>query len=55
MDEIRRDLAERYLLDRRRRIGEIACLLGFSSVAAFNKAFRRWKGMNPTEHRSHAS
>jgi AraC-like DNA-binding protein len=55
IDEVRCDLAERYLVDRRMRIGEIACLLGFSSVAAFNKAFRRWKGVNPSAHRSNAS
>jgi AraC-like DNA-binding protein len=54
VDEVRCDLAEGYLRDQGRSIGEIATLLGFSYVAAFNKAFRRWKGVSPSEHRSRA-
>jgi AraC-like DNA-binding protein len=55
VDEVRCDLAERYLLDPGRSIGEISALLGFSYVAAFNKAFRRWKGVSPSEHRARTS
>jgi AraC-like DNA-binding protein len=55
VDEVRCDLAERYLLDPGRSIGEISSLLGFSYVAAFNKAFRRWKGVSPSEHRTRIS
>jgi AraC-like DNA-binding protein len=52
VDEVRRDLAERYLRDPQRSIGEIATLLGFAHAPAFHKAFRRWKGVTPSEHRS---
>jgi AraC-like DNA-binding protein len=52
VDEARRDLAERRLLDRRLSVGEIAFLVGFSNVAAFSKSFRRWTGTTPSEYRA---
>jgi AraC-like DNA-binding protein len=52
VDEVRCELAVRYLLDPRWSIGAISAQLGFSYVAAFNKAFRRWKGVSPSEHRA---
>lgn len=52
VDEVRRGLAEQHLLDRRFGIGEIAFLLGFSNVSAFNKAFRRWNASSPSEYRA---
>jgi AraC-like DNA-binding protein len=55
VDQVRCALAESYLLDHSRSITEIASLLGFSYVAAFNKAFRRWKGVSPSQHRSRAA
>jgi AraC-like DNA-binding protein len=51
VDDIRRDLAEQLLRDPRRTVSEIAFLLGFSHAPAFHKAFRRWTGSTPTEHR----
>jgi AraC-like DNA-binding protein len=52
VDDLRRDLAERYLRDSQRSIGEIASLLGFAHTPAFHKAFRRWKGVTPSAHRA---
>jgi AraC-like DNA-binding protein len=52
VDDVRRDLAERYLRDPDRSISEIAALLGFAHAPAFHKAFRRWKGVTPTAHRA---
>jgi AraC-like DNA-binding protein len=52
VDDVRRDLAERYLRDSQRSISEIASLLGFAHAPAFHKAFRRWKGVTPREHRA---
>jgi AraC-like DNA-binding protein len=52
VDEVRRDLAERYLRDSARSISEIASLLGFAHAPAFHKAFRRWNGVTPTAHRA---
>jgi AraC-like DNA-binding protein len=51
VDDVRRDLAERYLREPQRSISEIALLLGFAHAPAFHKAFRRWKGVTPSEHR----
>lgn len=52
-DDVRRDLAEEYLLHRSLPIAEVSRSLGFSHVAAFYRAFRRWfDGMTPTELRS---
>jgi AraC-like DNA-binding protein len=52
VDDVRRDLADRYLRDPQRSISEIATLLGFAHAPAFHKAFRRWKGVTPSEHRA---
>jgi AraC-like DNA-binding protein len=52
VDEIRRELAEQLLRDPRRTISEVAFTLGFSHAPAFHKAFRRWTGSTPSEHRA---
>jgi AraC-like DNA-binding protein len=36
------------------KIEAIALSVGFSDVAAFSKAFRRWKGDSPTRYRKSA-
>jgi AraC-like DNA-binding protein len=51
VDELRRDLAAQYVAEPRVAIGEIAFLLGFSTQSAFGRAFRRWNGVSPLEHR----
>ena len=51
-DEIRRELADRYLEDDL-SISEISFLLGFSEPSAFFRAFKRWTGLTPIEHRTH--
>ncbi len=50
-DDLRRDLALRYLEDRSLAIAEIAFVLGFSDQSAFHKAFVRWTGKTPGQHR----
>jgi AraC-like DNA-binding protein len=47
LDQLRRDLAMRYLEDEDLELTQIAWLLGYSEVSSFNHAFRRWKGTNP--------
>lgn len=54
VDDLRRELAERYLGEARSAISEIAFLLGFSNVTAFGRAFKRWTGLSPTEYRATA-
>ncbi|MFP2961699.1 helix-turn-helix domain-containing protein [Myxococcus sp. 1LA] len=51
VDTLRRELALRYLEERRLAIPEVAYLLGFSEASAFHRAFRRWTGTTPAEHR----
>jgi AraC-like DNA-binding protein len=47
----RRKLAERYLSRGNPSIGEIAFLLGFKNPSAFSRAFRKWRGVSPSEYR----
>jgi AraC-like DNA-binding protein len=51
IDDLRRELAIRYLTERRAAIAEIAFLLGFSEASAFHRAFKRWCGRTPAEYR----
>lgn len=51
LDELRRDLALRYLSDRRLAIAEVAYLLGYSEPSPFHRAFKRWTGKTPAEAR----
>jgi AraC-like DNA-binding protein len=48
---LRRDLALRYLDDRKLHVSKIAWLLGFQEVSAFTHAFKRWTGKTPTQMR----
>ncbi|MER2267944.1 AraC family transcriptional regulator ligand-binding domain-containing protein [Methylobacterium oxalidis] len=52
LEEMRRDLALRYLQDARISVTRIAWLLGFQEVGAFTHAFRRWTGQTPSAARS---
>ena len=44
LQQLRRDLAVRYLDDRNLHVSKIAWLLGFHEVSAFTHAFKRWTG-----------
>lgn len=48
---VRKDLAIRYLQSSEMKTESIAASLGFSDVANFRQAFRRWTSMNPAEFR----
>jgi AraC-like DNA-binding protein len=50
LEAVRREQAERELRGKR-NIKEIAFTLGFSSLGAFDRAFKRWHGMLPREYR----
>jgi len=52
VDDLRRHLAEQYLSEPGTAVSEAAFLLGFASVTAFARAFRRWRGISPTEFRA---
>jgi AraC-like DNA-binding protein len=55
LDEIRTDLADRYLADHDLSISEISWLLGYREPASFSRAFKRWTGRRPREARSSAN
>lgn len=49
--QLRRNLAEQYILDNSLTLTEISMLLGFSEPSAFSRAFRNWTGASPSEAR----
>jgi AraC-like DNA-binding protein len=52
LQQLRRDLAVRYLDDRKLRVSKIAWLLGFKEVSAFTHAYKRWTGKTPRQMRA---
>jgi AraC-like DNA-binding protein len=50
VDDVRRDLALRYLADGKSDLTEIAFLVGYSELSAFDRAFRRWTGSTPKQY-----
>jgi AraC-like DNA-binding protein len=54
LEELRLDLARRYLADPELSIAKIAWLLGYREASAFSRAFRRWTGGSPRAARSSA-
>ena len=49
--EVRRTRGERLLQSEKRSIEEVASALGYSDVANFTRAFRRWTGTTPAAYR----
>jgi AraC-like DNA-binding protein len=52
LQQLRHDLALRYLNDRQMHVSKIAWLLGFSDVSALTHACRRWTGKTPSQLRA---
>jgi AraC-like DNA-binding protein len=50
-DDVRRSLAESYVLERELSLSEVSFRLGFANVNAFHRAFRRWTGKTPALYR----
>ena len=51
LNEVRAELAVRYLRDERLKALEVAMLLGYSSISSFTTAFKSWYNMPPAEYR----
>ena len=52
LNDLRADLAKRYLADDDLSVSQIAWLLGYKEVGAFSHAFRRWTGKTPRQVRA---
>lgn len=52
VDEVRFELAGRYLTRTKLSLQEISDLLAYSEQRAFQRAFRRWSGLTPAAYRS---
>jgi AraC-like DNA-binding protein len=52
IDDVREELARKYVAQPDRALGEIAYLLGFSELSAFARAFKRWTGQSPGQFRA---
>jgi AraC-like DNA-binding protein len=44
VDDVRQELARRWVKEAARPLGEVAFLLGYSELSAFLRAFKRWTG-----------
>lgn len=51
LDDTRRRFALDYLKDFHNTLTQIAFLLGYSEVSAFNRSFKRWTGKTPLNYR----
>ncbi len=49
--EMRRDLAEAYIMDNSLTLTEISLLLGFSEASSFSRAYKSWTGTAPSQAR----
>ena len=55
LQDVRMDLARRYIGDDRYNVTEVAFMLGYSDTSAFSRAFRTWFGDTPTAFRNELS
>ncbi|TPV93408.1 MAG: AraC family transcriptional regulator [Myxococcales bacterium FL481] len=55
LDDLRYELAVEYLRRPEMPLREVARALGYSTVGAFGRAFRRWSGRSPMDVRAHPS
>lgn len=51
VDDTRQRLALQYIKEEKDTLTQIAFMLGYSDVSAFNRAFKRWTGTAPLEYR----
>jgi AraC-like DNA-binding protein len=52
IEQLRRELAKKYLAESTYPLGRITYLLGYGDLATFTRAFRRWTGTTPAKWRA---
>ncbi|WP_339515616.1 AraC family transcriptional regulator [Pseudomonas sp. RL_15y_Pfl2_60] len=51
VDQTRKELADRYLIEAQMPMAQVAGLLGYAEQSSFNRACRRWHATSPKERR----
>jgi AraC-like DNA-binding protein len=51
LEDLRRELSNELLRDGNLAVADVAFLLGYSEPSAFQRAFRRWRGMSPQQYK----
>ena len=52
LNEVRSELADKYIRDNQLSLTEISFMLGFSEMSSFSRAFKRWTGESPSNFRT---
>lgn len=52
LEELRRELSGELLADKKLAVSDVVFLLGYSEPSAFQRAFRRWRGVSPRRFRA---
>ena len=52
LNEVRSELADKYIRDSQLSLTEISFLLGFAEMSSFSRAFKRWTGESPSAFRA---
>jgi AraC-like DNA-binding protein len=51
LESLRRELSNELLTDGNLAVADVAFLLGYSEPSAFQRAFRRWRGVSPQQYK----
>jgi AraC-like DNA-binding protein len=52
VDDVRKELSQRYLRDASLSVSAVAFLLGYSELTSFSRAFKKWLGVSPAAWRA---
>jgi AraC-like DNA-binding protein len=52
LENLKMELAKRYLADQALSISQVAWLLGYQEVSSFTHAFKRWTNKTPRQTRT---